>query len=338
MAELIPTDETGQGSDDREWWLGNRARVFISCGQRGPEVETAASLRDLIRSMGFCPYVAIEVHSLRGLTEGIYERLQTADYFLFVDFPRDSLAEPGTRRGSLFSNQELAIASFLEIDVLPFLHTSVLREGILDHIQGNPILFDSPEDLIQKVEHHVRESAWDSRSRREVKIERTPGQFENAYVPAPDTQGHSSVAIVRYYHLWLHNLHWRTPATDCIVHVLSVRKLVTSEEYHPDAVELKFKHVTSPSVTIPPRTRRQFDCIIVPVDNPSTAIVGILNPTHLDSQRAVLQHTIKGPGDFELNLIAYSREFRPTSCEVRLHLGTSIDDVKLTLAEGKPRQ
>src|SRR5690349_6319273 len=114
------------GADEVEWWTGTRARVFISCGQNGDrEQEIAERVRDKLRGLGFCPYLAFEVHSSKALTDGIYAHLRTAEYFLFVDFARELLESGPDRRGSLFSNQELAIASYLELECLYFTEAGI---------------------------------------------------------------------------------------------------------------------------------------------------------------------------------------------------------------------
>src|SRR5438874_9303687 len=94
-----------------------RALVFISCGQRKESDEPAIAQRiaERLEELGFDTYIAVQRQSLRSLRENIFEHLRDAEYFLFVDFPREELIPlDGTqheRRGSLFSHQELAIAS-----------------------------------------------------------------------------------------------------------------------------------------------------------------------------------------------------------------------------------
>jgi hypothetical protein len=99
-----------------------RARVFISCGQNkgSGEQELADEIGGRLKGLGFDPYVAVGEQSLRGLKENIFGQLNRSEYFLFVDFKREPLGKTGFHRGSLFSHQELAVASFLEIDVLAF--------------------------------------------------------------------------------------------------------------------------------------------------------------------------------------------------------------------------
>jgi hypothetical protein len=72
---------------------GRRARVFISCGQTkdSDELETAQKIRDRLQELGFDPYIAVEEQTLSGLKENIFRQLQTAEYFVFVDFKRERL-------------------------------------------------------------------------------------------------------------------------------------------------------------------------------------------------------------------------------------------------------
>src|SRR5437763_7178299 len=122
------------------------ARVFISCGQSKDtnEVETARQIGQRLRQLGFSPYIAVEEQTLRGLQENIFEQLRRSEYFIFVDFKRERLGDtsPSAHRGSLFSHQELAIASFLEIPVIALQETGVKRDdGIIRFLQANAVPF-----------------------------------------------------------------------------------------------------------------------------------------------------------------------------------------------------
>lgn len=99
----------------------NKARVFISCGQKkdSDEAAIATAVANEVRDLGFEPYVATARQSLRALRENIFQELTNTEYFLFIDFRRERLGDldPPEYRGSLFSHQELAIASFQEIEL-----------------------------------------------------------------------------------------------------------------------------------------------------------------------------------------------------------------------------
>jgi hypothetical protein len=101
-----------------------KAKVFLSCGQSKGSDEPVVTERiaQKICALGFECYVAVAEQSLRGLRENIFAQLESSDYLVFIDFKREELKVNGGLpicRGSLFSHQELAIASFLEIPVLP---------------------------------------------------------------------------------------------------------------------------------------------------------------------------------------------------------------------------
>lgn len=94
------------------------ARVFISCGQNKDtnEVTIAVKIRSIIQSLGFDPFIAVDVQTLQGLKESIFTQIKNSEYFIFVDFRREKLADnPPQHRGSLFSHQELAVASYLTL-------------------------------------------------------------------------------------------------------------------------------------------------------------------------------------------------------------------------------
>lgn len=105
------------------------ARVFISCGQR-TEAEKDIGLEAMahFRNLGFEAYFAESVHSLEALTENIFRHLSKSEYAVFIDCQRDKLPS-GQCRGSLFVNQELAIAGFLQSE-------SSIHECLVFHQEG----------------------------------------------------------------------------------------------------------------------------------------------------------------------------------------------------------
>jgi len=105
------------------------ARIFISCGQskKSDEIEVAKAIADRLRGRGFDPYIAVQEQTSQGLKENIFARLRNSEYFVFVDFKREKLGRSQHYRGSLFSHQELAMASLLEIDVAVHSESGGLR-------------------------------------------------------------------------------------------------------------------------------------------------------------------------------------------------------------------
>ena len=129
-----------------------QARVFISCGQQKgtDEVEIAHNIAEKLEKMGFEPYIAVEEQTLKGMKENIFQRLSESEYFVFIDFKRERLSklkngnleDTSKHRGSLFSHQELAVATFLDIKALSFREKETKEDdGILKFIQANSIEF-----------------------------------------------------------------------------------------------------------------------------------------------------------------------------------------------------
>ena len=160
-----------------------RARVFVSCGQSqdNDEAQIARQIADRLRALGYDPYVAVTEQTLRGLKEHIFEQLRKSEYFVFVDFKRERLDDTEQRRGSLFAHQELAIASFLDIEVLALQENGVKRmDGLVQFLQTNAIAFTDRHTLPNVVADKIQERGWSPKWRNELVLEREPQQFSDA--------------------------------------------------------------------------------------------------------------------------------------------------------------
>jgi len=128
------------------------ARVFISCGQATDEERGVASdLEKWFRSEAYDPYVAVQVQTIGDLNAGIIGALKASDYYLFVNFPRETVVAHGKewRRGSLYSHQELAIAYAFGFDhFLVVNHKDVKHEGVQKFIVSNVPEFERGADVL----------------------------------------------------------------------------------------------------------------------------------------------------------------------------------------------
>ena len=162
-----------------------KSRIFLSCGQKtskdNNEVEIASQISDKLTDIGFEVYMAIGKQSLKSIKENIFPKLEEAEYFLFIDFKREKL-DTGEYRGSLFSNQELAVATFLDKEVLIFQEKGIkMRDGLLSSIQANSILFDDRTCLLKIIEDKIRELNWNLNWRNELVIQRElQDEYEDA--------------------------------------------------------------------------------------------------------------------------------------------------------------
>jgi hypothetical protein len=315
--------------------------VFVSCGQSSPEERLAATqVEAALAHMQFCPFVAAGAHTSKGLTENIYDHLATAEYFLFIDFRREAIGtdKAGHHRGSLFTHQELGIASFLTRDLLPFVQEDVRREGIMAFIQGNGISFRLPSELPDLVRKHVAQEKWDPTYRRELRIDSSPPDWDIAYIPI-DIFRVIKAGEYAYYHLKLRNLHSQTMATNCIIQIVGCRGPSYASKLPADVVELKFKHITLPFVLLPPGSTRQFDAIVVRKNERGFgvfAIPGIIHPTYIDSEGIYAQYAITEPGDYVFDLQISSTEFGTGVQQVKVHIGESWDETRVEVKPKSP--
>lgn len=136
-----------------------KARVFLSCGQRTDEKEVAGKIGKLLEERGFEIYIAIDVQTLLEINTRIIRELKNSDCYLFVNFRREQIGD--RYRGSLFSNQELAIAYALNFErILIVNQDGILPEGMLRYIGINTETFTGFEDCFAVVERALDRAKW----------------------------------------------------------------------------------------------------------------------------------------------------------------------------------
>jgi hypothetical protein len=314
-----------------------RARVFISCGQtkHSDELETAHKIWDRLHELGFDPYIAVEEQTLSGLRENIFRHLRNAEYFVFLDFKREKLIPQGhgkigfvqsrklPHRGSLFSHQELALASYLDLPLLAFQEQGVKTDdGVLRFLQANATTFTDRPLLPNVIADEVQRRGWNPRSLRELILERDRPAEHSEHNVLTDR---GVVEVRRFYYVYVRNLHHHKTATNCYVHLEKVIKLDDSSiEIPVKSVELKWSGYTLPNAHILPTTTRPFDAIAILHRLPTEpALV-----TFSDSV-AFGRLDIHGPGEYELRYAVVSDNFPIARACFRLSLSTVLDRTTL---------
>ena len=68
-----------------------KSKVFVSCGQHSEsERAVARDIRLLLERLGFAVYVAVDVQTVLEINQRIIGELKNSDYYLFINFCRDS--------------------------------------------------------------------------------------------------------------------------------------------------------------------------------------------------------------------------------------------------------
>jgi hypothetical protein len=293
-----------------------RARVFISCGQSkgSGEVEIASKIAHRLHQLGFDPYIAVQEQTLRGLKENIFAQLSKSEYFVFVDFKREQLArtDPPVHRGSLFSHQELALASYLDIDALVFQESAVKQDdGILRFLQANAIGFKDRHLLPNVIADEVQKRGWDARRRNELVLERNPAQYS-------DTRIMQLQKVGRFFHIGVRNRHPNKTATNCYVYLEKAAKLEPPIEIPFKAVEFRWAGYSQPNAHIPPRTARAFDAFFVLHDLPLQLQFNTF------STATDFVPYIQGEGRYELKYSAVADNFPAARASFILNLNASL--------------
>ena len=131
-------------------------KVFVSCGQRTEEErELGRAISTLVSEVTpFQPYFAEDQTSLEGLTSKILIALNEAVGLIVVLHQRGVVAPTNITRGSVWVEQEIAIAAFMQqvlgraIYVAAYREEDVGVEGMRQQLLLNPKVFKSNEEVL----------------------------------------------------------------------------------------------------------------------------------------------------------------------------------------------
>jgi hypothetical protein len=295
---------------------GPRARVFISCGQskETDEAQVAREIAARLEKLGFDPYIEVAEQTLRGLKENVFEQLRNSEYFLFVDFKREQLAGSQFHRGSLFSHQELAIASLLDIEVAAFQEQGVKpTDGLMQFMQTNALPFIDKNLLPNAVADIVHQRGWNPSWRNELVLE-APQFVDN--VAAYDSA--RPIGMGKCFHVNVRNRHREKLALNCCVYLESAIK-------RPDTniplktIEFKWAGTKLPSVGIAAGTTRLFDAFFILHAQPNN----VLFQVHTDSTEYIPRMP-QDVGEYELSYLVTAENFPPARGRFILDLRSSL--------------
>lgn len=250
-----------------------KARVFISCGQRRGtnEENIAKDIKTLLEEeLGYNAYVATEHQSVKGVPEIILAELESSDYFLFIDFKRETLVSNDagpwkrimqfikrpTRRGSLFCHQELAVASYLDIPIIAFHEEGVERDGLAAFESVNSKAVKDGADWLKTVAAEIEtRDDWRPDSKNQLRLCRDPEERGRAVVNGEK---------IEFFHISVRNLHKRKPAFNCYVYLEKVIDVSTNRPISVPTIEFKWAGVIMrANALILPCSPRDFDALLI---------------------------------------------------------------------------
>jgi hypothetical protein len=300
------------------------ARVFVSCGQNenSNEIRIAEAVGEGLAQLGFQPFIALANQTLSGIQESVFEALRNSEYFVFLDFKRERLGEANDYRGSLFSHQELAIASFLGLELIAFRESSVKLEGLLAFLGANAKKFDDRNSLPRMVADSIQDlvdaGQWNPGWRNELALERDPTQCEDAHWNNGDKG--------RYFQVMVRNRHRVKAARDCYVYIEKATRLDPSTEIPLYTFELKWDGFLLPNANILPGQFRRFDAACVAYSAP----LKLRFWTGLSDADGRVPK-IEGQGRYELKYVILSSNFPPAGGTFILDLQPQVASTTLLL-------
>jgi hypothetical protein len=323
--------------------MPRKAKVFISCGQRGAEEHVAKALRKwfMAKKQGFDAYVACEAQSLDDVMT-ISRELESADYFVFIDLRREALlaledvesAEFKGYRGSLFVHQEASLAHHHGIGekVIDQQQRGLEREGFVRYVLLNPEPFDAadPREILRIVKRLVkdRKEKWSPTFSRHLAASMPEKPAESLY-----SDHLTGTGWVRRY-IWpvhIHNRRSDRTALNVTATLQGIHKGDEPLSCQDNTWLTWWGHHHRYSMVIPPNQERAFDALSIDVTDPTrvylNSLFDITSLTSGDVSR-VRQPVIEGPGVYGLSYRLDAIGFPPLEFDVQLHLCADWGDTR----------
>lgn len=213
------------------------AKVFISCGQRtAEEKEGVEAVKMWFKRADFEPFYALEVNTMVDLNREVIDAIKSSDYFVFINFTREEISRGGAviKRGSVYANQELAIAIALGFEkrMLTFQQKGTEKEGIFGFTICNDE-FTTTDDLVKAVETKVRTAGWKINSYRRLCGENARIKSEPTYYTDRTTR------LLWIAHIDIRNSREDLAAENCTVRLVSVLSPFEGERPNLDRAPIK---------------------------------------------------------------------------------------------------
>jgi len=234
-----------------------KGKVFLSCGQHGlEERQIAREICDMLVARGFKVYLAINVQTILEINTGIIDELKDSDFYLFVNFRRERIGW-ARFRGSLFSNQELAIAYAFGFEKLLVINQKdVLSEGMLRYMGNNSETFRDARDCRAVVERGIDRARWVPDYTRRLR----PGQLRFS---DPDSVIRFGNLVGRFLYLDIHNDRPDIAALETTARLVAFSRAGEAFQQCEIRSPLKATARSGFSHTIFPKSHEAFDVLCI---------------------------------------------------------------------------
>lgn len=286
------------------------AKVFVSCGQAVPEERRVAEQIGIwLDAEGFIPYVATETQTLLDLNSDIIAELRTSDYYLFINFARETVrsAKGDSVRGSVYTNQELAMAYALGFEKFILVNQKgTTREGLHWYMVSNTPEFERYDEVLSIVKSAISKSQWSPDFSRHLAVLDCTWTDEITY---GDHTGRYCLKILEGR---LANNRPDEGASATVARLSAITDPSGVRYQSPDLSPLKVAGQQGYSQTIWPKGYGRLALLALNVARPSSV--------YLNSALDIIPRApiITTPGSYVLEYEAYATGFPPLSFVVEL--------------------
>lgn len=225
-----------------------KAIVFISCGQRDArEKKIGNKLVKYFDERKFDTYYAENIHNSKPLLQSILNSLKDADYLVIYNPARST-----STAGSLFVQQELAVAAANNIETLYFFEKGVdKQEGMSGALHLNGIEISSMTQLTRQLNKLTK--TWKKRSRNQL--------FLKLGNPSLNVKTQNDV-LTNWWHITCENGSAYKLAKNCLAYIESIRDITNKKAVKiPYKCEIVWAGVGMHTITILKKSKRDFDAI-----------------------------------------------------------------------------
>jgi hypothetical protein len=215
-------------------------------------------------------------------------------------------------------NQELAIATFLQLPGLGFTERGVKREGILNYQIYNAVPFEDSAEIFAALNERTRD--WDPDSVNELAIRHDPNTTTRG-THLIDVPGHPASD---WCHLEVLNRNKRKHALSCTGYVTKIHHIESDHQYTLPTVEINWSGIGEVTTNIIADGRRDLDAFFVAQGHPYVRFpertLGTTSPRyHLPEL---------GPGRYEIEFAVVSANFATVTSRYLLEFGGTRDSVQ----------
>ena len=290
--------------------MGYKALVFLSCGQRNEERDLAKEIAEKVEENGFACYNA---DTRQGFDDvmSIVDHLSKADYYLFVDFRRNT-ADRDDPPISIFTHQEFALARACGLtEVLAFKEEGLPAKshGMAGYVLLHPIKFKRKE-LVERVTTEIKKKLESGEWRTDYSRHLIVSGLMQAPKGPHYYSDHHGDSLEDIWHVTIENRRQNLAAFNTTAILQEIKNVSTGKtETSRDTTFLKWAEQQAYQKTILPGTSARLDIFATRKDG-----VFLHSASDIHPRKPI----IPSRGVYILTYMVYAHDFPPLRFAVQI--------------------